>query len=84
MIPDFFLLIFMLFFFTQSSTTLIAYFSLSSSNPCIARSSAYANTSTPIFSSSSRRSLNMIINNVGDITPPYITPLPIWHLLFPT
>ena len=81
--PDFFLFKVSLFSYSHFSITLITVSNLSLPVPIIARSSAYAYTYRPIPVSTLIKSLNIILNNVGLNTPPYITPVPIFTSSLP-
>ena len=75
--PDFCLLMVIQFRVAHYSTSLIAYRSLSLLQPTTAKSSAQARLIKSFSWSFTIRSLNIIKNNDGLNTPPYITPLPI-------
>ena len=77
-IPDFFLFIVIMFFQAQFSQVSIARSRWSSDIPVIARSSAYAKVLKPTAVRSCIRSLNITRKSVGESTPPYMTPLPIF------
>ena len=70
MIPDFFLFIVSSLLNAQFSTSFIASVSLLILFPTIARSSAYANAVNCSLFNYTIKSLNIIVNRVGDNTPP--------------
>ena len=73
--PDFFLLMVSLLSLAHYSTMFIASTKFALLIPIIAKSSAYAYALIFLFLSFSIKSLNIIRNSVGLVTPPYITPL---------